>query len=199
MGKKRYPGPMTVRVATVLAVGARRSIAVAAILILANPGAFAEEKYQSVYTRHVYEKCARISDDDPITERRCRGHDGIEVHWVNEPDSSSVSFGSEGAVGGEYDPRFTFAVAGDVIEWRGPLVSGKVAPVAAIVRYQLCRTIGGPCAPELAIYRLVGRRASCIAATVNGRRPDANARARTLADTFVSKFDCEKDKPRAPE
>jgi len=47
-------------------------------------------------------------------------HSGIEVHWINEPDNSSVSFGSDGAIGGEYDPRFTFAVVGNVIEWRPP-------------------------------------------------------------------------------
>jgi hypothetical protein len=86
-----------------------------------------------------------------------------------------------------------------MIEWRGPLVNGKVMPIAAIVRYQLCRTVGGPCAPELAIYRLVGTRASCIAATVNGRRTDANIRARAIADTFAPSFDCLKDKRRAPE
>jgi hypothetical protein len=181
-------------------MGALCSIAaVAAAPILASPAAVAAEIYESAYTRHDYEQCTKTSDDDPIMERRCAGHGGIEVHWINEPDNSSVSFGSDGAIGGEYDPRFTFAVVGNVIEWRGPLVNDKVAPVAAIVRYQLCRTIGGPCTPELVIYRLVGKRASCIAATVNGRRPDANARAREIADSFLHDFDCEKDKPHAPE
>lgn len=177
-----------------------RSIAatVAALLLRLGVG-IAGEASDSVYTRHDYERCARTSDDDPIMERRCQGHDGIAVHWTNEPDNSSVSFGSEGSIGGEFDARFTFATVGDVIEWRGPVQSGKVVPVAAIVRYQLCRAVGGPCAPELVIYRLHGSRASCIAATVNGRRPDANARAREIADMFVSDFDCEKDKPRAPE
>jgi hypothetical protein len=181
-------------------MGALCSIAtVAAILILASPDAVAKENFGSAYTRHVYEQCVHTNDDDPIMERRCAGHGGIEVHWINEPDNSSVSFGSEGAIGGEYDPRFTFAVVGNVIEWRGPLTGGSIAPIAAIVRYELCRAIGGPCAPELVIYRLLGKRASCIAATVNGRRADANLRAREIADTFVASFDCEKDKPRKPE
>ena len=173
--------------------------AAAATLILVNPGAVAKENFGSAYTRHVYEQCVHTSDDDPIMERRCAGHGGIEVHWINEPDNSSVSFGSVGAIGGEYDPRFTFAVVGSVIEWRGPLTGGSIAPITAIVRYEPCRAIGGPCAPELVIYRLLGKRASCIAATVNGRRADANLRAREIADTFVASFDCEKDKPRKPE
>jgi hypothetical protein len=159
----------------------------------------AAEPVSSVYSRHDYERCQKLGDDDPIMERRCEGHAGIPILWVNEPDSSSLSFGTKGAVGGEYDPRFTFAVAGNVIEWRGPMEAGTVAPYAAIVRYQFCRAVGGPCTPELVVYRLIGNRASCIAATVNGRRADANLRAREIADTFARNFDCEKDKRRAPE
>jgi hypothetical protein len=154
---------------------------------------------ESAYSRHDYESCQKLGDDDPILERRCAGHDGIPVTWVSEPDSSSVSFGSEGALGGEFDKRFTFAVAGNVIEWRGPVEKGRVVPYAAIVRYQLCRAIGGPCLPELVVYRLNAKRSSCIAATVNGRRTDANIRAREMADGFARGFDCEKDKVRTVE
>jgi len=170
-----------------------------AIAIFACANAASAESIASVYSRHDYEKCRKTGDDDPIVERRCVGHDGIAVHWVNEPDSSSVSFGANGNLGGEYDPRFTFAVAGDVVEWRGPVRGGKVVPHAAIIRYQLCRAIGGPCVPDLVIYRLVGKRASCIAATVSAGRADANVRAREIADGFARNFDCEKDKRRAPE
>jgi hypothetical protein len=177
----------------------RLIVAVIVALPLVPAGLSAQEPFASAYTRHDFERCTRTGDDDPIMERRCVGHDGIVVHWTSEPDNSSASFGTEGAIGGEFDARFTFAVVGNVVEWRGPLEGGKVAPVAAIVRYQLCRSVSGPCAPELVIYRLVGKRASCIAATVNGRRPDANARAREIADSFARNFDCEKDKPRAPE
>lgn len=153
----------------------------------------------STYTRHDYERCRKLSDDDPIIERRCEGHDGIPVTWVNEPDSSSISFGTDGAVGGEFDKRFTFAVAGNVIEWRGPVEKGRIVPYSAIVRYQLCSAIGGPCAPELVVYRLNGTRSSCIAATVNGRRADANLRARELADSFARDFNCERDRVRVME
>lgn len=168
-------------------------------VLLAGAGPIAAATADSAYTRHDYERCERLSEDDPIMERRCEGYAGISILWINEPDNSSVSFGTEGTIGGEFDPRFTFAVVGNVIEWRGPLENGRIAPYAAIVRYQLCRSVGGPCAPELAIYRLHGTRGSCIAATVNGRRTGANARAREIADSFIRNFDCAKDKPRAPE
>jgi hypothetical protein len=73
-----------------------RSIAAAvSALILCLGVAVAGEVSDSIYTRHDYERCTRTSDDDPIMERRCQGHDGIAVHWTNEPDNSSVSFGSE--------------------------------------------------------------------------------------------------------
>lgn len=172
------------------------TLVVTLVFLLSGTLAGWAEAIGSVYTRHDYEKCRKLGDDDPIRERRCPGHDGIPVHWVNEPDSSSVSFGTEGAIGGEYDPRFTFAVAGNVIEWRGPERSGRISPYAAIVRYQLCRSISGPCEPELVVYRLLDKRASCIAATVNGRRSDANVLARETADTTARSFDCSKDKPR---
>jgi hypothetical protein len=182
------------------AVMHRRVPALALILLLCGSlGTTAAGSIESAYSRHDYERCKRISDDDPIMERRCEGHAGIPVTWVSEPDSSSVSFGTEGAVGGEFDKRFTFAVAGNVIEWRGPPVQGRVEPFAAIIRYQLCRAIGGPCAPELVVYRLNGKRSSCIAATVNGRRTDANAMAREVADSFARSFDCEKGKVRVVE
>jgi hypothetical protein len=150
----------------------------------------------SFYTRHDFEKCALVRDDDPVTERRCEGHAGIPVFWVNEPDSSSIAFGIERLVGDGYDERFTFAVAGDTIEWRGPRRGAGVDPYAAIVRFQLCRSIGGPCRPELVLFRLEGARRSCIAASVAGGRADANARARALADSFVRNFRCGTDRPR---
>ena len=108
-------------------------VATLAALLLAPGGLSAQEPFASAYTRHDFERCTRTGDDDPIMERRCVGHDGIVVHWTSEPDNSSVSLGTEGTIGGEFDVRFTFAVVGNVIEWRGPLEGGKVAPHAAIV------------------------------------------------------------------
>lgn len=118
-------------------------------MILGLGSALAGGQSGSAYTRHDFEQCTRTGEDDPIMERRCVGLDGVVVRWTSEPDNSSVSFGTEGTIGGEFDARFTFAVVGNVIEWRGPLEGSKVVPHAAIVRYQLCRAIGGPCAPEL--------------------------------------------------
>lgn len=66
------------------------------------------------------------------------------------------------------------------------------------MRFQLCRSIGGPCRPELVLFRLEGKRRSCIAATLDGTRADANVQARALADDFVRRFRCGKDARRPP-
>jgi hypothetical protein len=153
------------------------------------------QPYQSAYTKHDYEKCRLIADEEPVTERQCEGHGGILVNWTNEPDASFVAFGKEGLVG-EAGKAFTFAVAGETVEWRGAMAGGKLVPFAAIVRFDLCGGIGGPCHPELVLFRLDGAERSCIAATVDARKAKANERARQLADGFVRTFRCGKDKRR---
>ena len=139
----------------------------------------------SAYTKHVFEKCTLVRDDDPVTERRCVGYANIPVFWINEPDSSSIAFGAEGVTDGSYDERFTFAVVENTVEWRGLRKAGRIEPFAAIVRFQLCRSIGGPCRPELVLFRLEGKRRSCITASVDATRAGANVSARALADSFV--------------
>jgi hypothetical protein len=158
----------------------------------------AAQAVDSAYTRHDYEKCRVITEEEGAQERVCEGHAGIPVHWLNGPDSSTVYFGDE-AADDTYDARFAFAVVQSTIEWRGPRRDGRIEPFAAIVRFQLCQSVSGPCRPELVIFRLDGRRRSCIAATVNARLADANVRARALADTFVQNFRCGQDSRRPPE
>ena len=69
------------------------------------------------------------------------------------------------------------------------------AATLAFLRGGIC----GPFDPELVIYRLKGRSRSCVAASADGRREDANVRARALAGTFVRTFRCCKDKRRMRE
>ena len=153
----------------------------------------------SAYTKHDYQKCKVVGDEDPVLETLCQGYAGIPVRWLNGPDSSSIFFGDEPAPDDTYDERFTFAVVENTVEWRGPRKAGRIAPFAAIVRFQLCRSIGGPCKPELALFRLEGKRRSCIAATLGGTRADANVKARAIADGFVRGFRCRTDQKRPPE
>jgi hypothetical protein len=168
----------------------------AALSGAALTGAASAQSIQSAYTKHDYETCKVISDEEPVTERQCTGHAGIAVNWTNEPDASSLDFGKDGLIG-ELGREFSFAVAGETIEWRGPMQGGAIVPFAAIVRYQLCGAIGGPCRPALVLYRLNGNESSCIAGIVEAKRKDANERARRMADSAVAGFRCGKDKRRA--
>jgi hypothetical protein len=139
----------------------------------------------SVYTRHDYESCQEIESPEPgiSTRRRCEGRAGIAVIWNNEPDDSSVDFGTKPL---REDLRIgRFFAAGNTIEWRGPAGT----PLAAIVRYHSGRRIGLLDRPKLVVYRLEPGGRSCVMATVNGTQ-GANERARRLADRGAASFRC---------
>ncbi|MFI5012078.1 MAG: hypothetical protein ACHQAY_06995 [Hyphomicrobiales bacterium] len=152
----------------------------------------------SAFTKHDYEKCKLVKRDIASQTRRCKGLAGIAVNYFSDDDNSVIDFGSEGRVGeGSYGAEFVFA--GKTVEWRGVRKRGVFAPYAAIVRFDLGQSIGGPFRPRLIIFRLESRSRSCIAASVDGRRAAANERARQLADGFGATFDCAKDKARPLE
>jgi len=152
----------------------------------------------SAYTTHAYEKCPLVQKDAASQQRRCKGLGGIVVNYYGEDDAAAVDFGQGGSKEDDpYEPSFVFA--GKTIEWRGDRNGGRLVPYAAIVRYDVGHAIGGPFRPELMIFRLDGTKGSCRAASVDGRRSDANAKARELADTFVRGFTCGKDKRRPME
>ena len=170
-------------------------LAVAAVAFIATSPVRAAD---SAYTIHDYAACPLVVDEDPYQVRRCQGFDGIAVNWHNEDDDTVVDFGVKGSSEGwPYEQSFVFA--GKTVEWRGATKAGVLVPYAAIVRYGLGRSIGGPFDPVLMIFRLEGKTGSCLAASVDGRRADANVRARKIADGFVRSFRCGHDARRARE
>jgi hypothetical protein len=166
------------------------------LLLVASPAevAFAADAV-SVYTHHDYNKCRLVRKDAATQSRRCKGIAGIPINYSNGEDDSVIDFGRDGLVG-EASWGDEFAFAGKTIEWRGFRKNGRLEPYAAIVRFDVGRSIGGPFRPRLEIFRLEGDRRSCLAASVDGRKPDANRQARKIADDFVATFDCDKDKMR---
>jgi hypothetical protein len=152
-------------------------------------------KAASSYTTHDYERCSLVSKDDAFQDYACQGYAGIPLKYHSEEDGSAVEFGSEGGL--DHTPLGEgFLFAGKTMEWRG---EPNALPYAAILRYDVGPAIGGPFHPELMILRLEGKRRSCHAATVDAGEPDANARARLLADRYVATFHCRRDKPRPME
>lgn len=146
---------------------------------------------ESITTRHSYEKCREAPSPEPgiIDVRRCSGPSGIAVLWMSEPDSSSVSFGSN-----PLDENLEIGAAFEAdaaIEWR----RGKTGkrPIAAIVRYATGDSVGKLDKSQLVVHRIEPSGRSCIMGVITGS--GASDRARALIDRSADHFVCGKSKP----
>lgn len=144
----------------------------------------------STYSRHDWTTCRfeRAIEPDVVLQHRCDPVRGIAITLVTEPDSAVVLFGANPlreatALGGFHTP-------GDTIEWRGP-AGGP--PQAAILRYRTGRSVRVMDRSVLVIHRLQPDGASCFLGQVDGAIPNANARARALADERAAGFACGRD------
>jgi hypothetical protein len=156
---------------------------------LAGTPAAAQEMV-STYTRHDYEKCRKSPAGNDLAETICTGAVGIKVRWTAEADSSSVNFGERG-IGESLFEGLDFFEAGNTIEWLGPK-GGR--PIVAIVRYRAGKRIGNLDVNRLVVHRIGVDGVSCIVGSVDGRKADANAQARKLADARGRDFRCGQDK-----
>jgi hypothetical protein len=164
------------------------SIALALACLAASP--LAAQDFASSYTRHDYEACRKSPSTGDFAETSCAGPAGIRVLWTAEADSSSVAFG-ERTAGETLFEGLDFFEVGSTIEWRG--VRGQ-RPLVAIVRYKAGKRIGKLDVDRLVVHRIGSDGLSCIIGAVDGRRRDANAAARKLADTHARSFRCGQDK-----
>ena len=166
----------------------RLALAIGFATALAAP--LRAEQWVSSYTSHAYAKCRKDKGDgDPVFVHRCAGKAGITVIWTAGDDSSAVEFGAK-AVQETISDKAAFFEAGKTIEWRGPK-GGK--PQAAIVRYATGASVGKLDGARLVVYRLAPDGSSCIAGSVDARKPEANAAARRLADEKAPGFRCGQD------
>ena len=181
----------------------RHRLAACALAALAGAAApampRADEIIESTYTKHDYAKCKEAKQVDDVHKYRCEGHVGTLVNAYLAEDSTTVDFGFQGDKddAGQFPTGFVFA--GDTVEWRGRVRTGKMTPFAAILRYDVGHNVGGPFKPVLYVYHIKGLQGSCIVGSVDGTHADANERARKLADEVASSFRCGADKPRPME
>ena len=172
-------------------------LAAATATVLLGVGApRADEVIDSSYTKHDYAKCKEGKQVDDVRTYRCEGHVGTLVNVYMAEDSTTVDFGFQGDKDdhGQFPTSFVFA--NSTIEWRGRVRTGKMTPYAAILRYDVGTAIGGPFKPVLYVYHIKGLQGSCIVGSVDGTHPDANERARKLADEVSAGFRCGTDKRR---
>ena len=159
----------------------------------------ADEVIDSSYTKHDYAKCKEGKQVDDVHNYRCEGHVGTLVNVYMAEDSTTVDFGFQGDKVDHDQFPTSFVFANDTIEWRGRVRTGKMTPYAAILRYDVGPAIGGPFKPVLYVYHIKGLQGSCIVGSVDGAHPDANERARKLADEVSAGFRCGTDERRAME
>jgi hypothetical protein len=150
-----------------------------AVISMFAPGCAGAADFESAYTKHDYQTCPETTSPEPgvIEVRRCPGFEDRPLLWTGEPDASWVDFGNGDAQ--QVLDLGDFFEAGTTVEWRGPVVDGRIKPVAAIVRYHVGKSIGALNASRLVVYRLTG--VPCAIAVVDGAAPKANEIARAKA------------------
>lgn len=163
-------------------------LAFAALAALTRP---AEARgFDSRYSRFDYQHCPEAASPEPgvIEVRRCPGLPRFDIMWTAEPDSSEVGFGQtidSGPLG-----LGAFFEADDTIEWRLRNRLGQSTPIAAIVRYAYGDSVGSLGKSRLVVYRLEPSGRSCVLGSIDGKRTNANAEARQLADRWAGSFVC---------
>lgn len=150
----------------------------------------------SAYSKWDIKTCRTVEKEEAFQTYSCRGYAGIAIIVGNEEDSLSVSLGKEDLTQPEW-PLGSFIFAKNVVEWRGLKTASGMKPYAAIVRYDIGKSVGGPFRQWLVVYRITADGNSCLATKVDAHQPDANGKARVAADTAGKSFQCGRDRFRS--
>jgi hypothetical protein len=168
---------------------------VAAGFLLSTPAS--AQQIESSYTDlNLNIDCTVIESDDFGSTWACTGLKGMPV-MVSESDlRMSVSYGltstTEKAAKQKLQPPNRL---GDKIEWRVSNAEGYWKPFASILRFITKGEEGKPDGEVLVVTRIEAG-ATCHIAYVDAlANPDAEALARSAADTKSKDFDCEKSEP----
>ena len=150
----------------------------------------AAQTITSRYTMLDLRRCRtlEIVPEGESIRRRCPGLAGISL-FVNEGDGRSEI--DAGFDDGEWESLPAFNTIGDRIEWR--LAGGR--PFAIIYRLRVAPSPEHAAGSTL-IVEAIGhgaRAPGCRLGVVDGALPDANARARELADRSASGARCSPD------
>jgi hypothetical protein len=173
-----------------------RSWIFVASLLLASSAHAAND---SAYTNYDLTKCKQIEpgskpgegESSPTYE--CKGYKGQPVTFVEGDLRSFVAFGKDGRNHCAFRETFSgFNSVGNKVEWR--LKDG--APIATILRWSVSYDPEDSAKQKswLVVTKLEGRN-SCHMAYVEGGFPQANDKARALADTAAADYSCAKSTP----
>lgn len=149
------------------------------------PAAAPAQPERSVYTALDLDRCRTLEviEEGESVRRRCPGLGAIPL-FVNAGDGR---FDVDAGIDNErWESLGAFNAPGPRIEWR--LAGGR--PFAIIYRLRLTSPEQPP--GSALIVETIGRpgRPGCQVATVDGALPDANARARAIADRQARTHRC---------
>lgn len=168
-----------------------RWVTVVATLLFMTPAIAGND---STYTDFVPEKCKQIEpgaapgegEFSPTYE--CKGYKGLPVTFAEGDLRALVAFGKDGRNHCAFHQTFSgFNSVGNKIEWR--LKDGKA--IATILRWKVSYDPeNSEKTKEWLVITKVEDRQSCQIGFVEGSYPNANEKARWLADTAAEAFSC---------
>lgn len=152
----------------------------------------------SAYSDINLDECLILHADDFGAEWACPGYRGYPL-WLSEGDLRffiSFGFGAPDEMSASQTlPQFNYL--GDKLEWRLTNQTGDFKPFAAIVRYYLDEGTGEDTDKSqlLAVIKIEPGNTCHIGYVDPELVPNANARAREIADSTAPDFDCKNDEP----
>ena len=179
-------------------------ICAAAIALSVFSAPALSQTIESAYTKFDSKKCKHKKgvEEEDYGSWTCPGYNGLNVLLSAGDQRMHVSYGpwKDSLAAGETLSGFNDAYEGTV-EWRIEKANGKVRPFATILRWNVVTAedsekANGPTKASgrtLVVTRL-GPDGTCHVGYVDGRRKDANERARKLADERARSFRCGTDK-----
>ncbi len=163
----------------------------ATILFLVAP-TLALGANSSVYTKYDIAKCPKLdvgnTDEGDSGSWLCKGYGNLKIYFAEGDLRQFVAFGKSPKQHCAAEQTFSgFNSANNTIEWR--LNKGK--PFAAIQRWTVSYDPADSAKTKtwLVVTRLESNN-SCHMAVVEGAFPNANLKAREIADTLAEKFEC---------
>lgn len=146
----------------------------------------------SVYTKFDIAKCPKLdqgkTDEGESGSWLCKGYRDLKIYFAEGDLRQFMAFGKSPKQHCAAEQTFSgFNSANNTIEWR--LKAGK--PLAAIQRWTVSYDPEDSAKTKtwLVVTRIESSN-SCHMAVVEGAVPNANLKAREIADTLAEKFEC---------
>jgi hypothetical protein len=163
----------------------KRLLALPLLLVMTAPALSGD--FGSVFTRISAAFCKPVGDAESYGGFLCTGYGDLKVYRAVSDRRTYEAYGIEPQDHCAAGQTFLgFNHGGDIVEWR--LFGGR--PVAAIAQWFVSQNESGTRFAHWVTVSKIEANDSCRMALVDGSYPDADDRARKLADDLAMKFEC---------